>query len=222
MRGSARRVLRLAGAAAGLAVLWLLWDSVALYPLKLLVVFFHELGHGLAAVATGGRIREIAVTAAQGGWCDCPGGNAFVTLSAGYLGSLGFGAFLLWAATSRRDLDRWALAGLGALLVGATVAFVRRPLAVVLGLGAGVALAGAAARLGRRGRAVVLSVVGATSCAYAVLDVKSDVLDRPGLRSDAAALAELTGVPAAVWGVLWIGVSAAVLALLWRRVWSRL
>lgn len=217
-----RRLARIAAAAAGLAALWLLWDTVLLYPLKLLVVFFHELSHGLAAVATGGQIREIAVTADQGGWCACPGGDALVTLSAGYLGSLGFGAALVWAATAREVHGRWTLALLGALLVGTTVAYVRRPLPAVLGLGAGLALAGAAVRLGRRARAAVLAVLGTTSCLYAVLDVKSDVLDRPGLRSDAAALADLTGVPGLAWGLLWIGVSLGVLALLWRRVWSRL
>ncbi len=217
-----RRLARIAGVAAGLVALWLLWDTVLLYPLKLLVVLFHEVSHGLAAVATGGEIREIAVTAGQAGWCECPGGDAFVTLSAGYLGSLGFGAALLWAATARAAHGRWVLGALGLLLVGTTVAWVRRPLAVVLGLGAGVALAGAAARLGRRGRVAVLGVLGTTSCLYAVLDVKSDVLDRPGLESDAAALADLTGVPGVVWGVLWIGVSAVVLALLWRRVLARL
>lgn len=222
MKRGTRRLVRALGIAAGLAALWLLWDTVLLYPLQLLVVLFHEVGHGLAAVATGGEIREIAVTADRAGWCDCPGGDAFVTLSAGYLGSLAFGAALLWAATARAVHGRWVLALLGVLLVGSTVAWVRRPLAVVLGLGAGVALAGAAARLGRRGRAAVLGVLGTTSCLYAVLDIKSDVLDRPGLPSDAAALADLTGVPAVVWGVLWIAVSTVVLALLWRRVLARL
>lgn len=222
MSPTARRMLRALGVLAGLAALWLLWDTLLLYPLKLLVVLFHEVSHGLAAVATGGEIREIAVTADQGGWCECPGGDAFATLSAGYLGSLGFGAALLWAATARAGHGRWVLAALGALLAGMTVAYVRRPLAVVLGLGAGVALAGAAVRLGRRGRAAVLAVVGTTSCLYALLDIKSDVLDRPGLRSDAAVLADLTGVPGVVWGLLWIGVSVVVLALLWRRVLARL
>ena len=36
-------------------------------------------------------------------------------------------------------------------------------------------------------------VLGMTSCLYAVLDIKSDVLDRPNLPSDAAMLAEATG-----------------------------
>lgn len=222
MQRKRRRVVRALGVGAGLAVLWLLWDTVAVYPLKLLVVFFHEVSHGLAATATGGEIREIAVTAAEGGWCECPGGDPFLTLSAGYLGSLAFGALLLVAATARSGWGRAVLAVLGAVSAGLTVAHVRRPLAVVVGLGSGVALLGAAVRLGARGRTAVLAVLGATSCLYAVLDIKSDVLDRPGLQSDAAALAELTGVPTVLWGVLWAGVSIAAIVLLWQRVWARL
>eukprot|EP00425_Heterocapsa_triquetra_P025156 CAMPEP_0195122230 /NCGR_PEP_ID=MMETSP0448-20130528/125969_1 /TAXON_ID=66468 /ORGANISM="Heterocapsa triquestra, Strain CCMP 448" /LENGTH=51 /DNA_ID=CAMNT_0040159715 /DNA_START=86 /DNA_END=237 /DNA_ORIENTATION=+ len=40
---------------------------------------------------------------------------------------------------------------------------------------------------------LVLKVIGLTSCMYAVLDIKSDVLDRPYLRSDASMMAEATG-----------------------------
>ena len=38
-----------------------LWDTHWVYPLKLIVVFLHEISHGLAALATGGRIVEIQV-----------------------------------------------------------------------------------------------------------------------------------------------------------------
>ena len=60
------------------------WNSGIVYPLKILVVFFHELSHGLMAVFTGGSIREIQLFAAQGGLCVTAGGNRFLTLSAGY------------------------------------------------------------------------------------------------------------------------------------------
>ncbi len=62
----------------------------------------------------------------------------------------------------------------------------------------------------------ILKVIGLTSCLYAVLDIKSDVLDRPYLRSDARMLAELTHLPTIFWGLLWITIAviAAVLFLL--------
>jgi hypothetical protein len=215
------RLLRVGGFALALAALWMLWDTPVLYPLKLLVVLFHEVSHALAAVATGGEIREIAVTADQGGWCDCPGGNAFLTLSAGYLGSLAWGALLVESATGPGRLRQGVLAGLGLLLGVLTLGYVRRPLTLLLGLAAGGGLLWAALRLRAEGRKWVLAVLGTVSCLYALLDVKSDVLERPGAASDASALAALTGIPTLVWGVLWILVSVAVVAGLFRRAWRR-
>ena len=53
---------------------------------------------------------------------------------------------------------------------------------------------------------------------YAVWDVASDVLVRHSHESDAAALAQLTGVPAIVWGGLWIGLSLAALVYVIKRL----
>ena len=39
---------------------------------------------------------------------------------------------------------------------------------------------------------------------YAILDIKSDILDHPEVRSDAAMLSDITGVPTLAWGTLWI------------------
>jgi hypothetical protein len=60
-----------------------------------------------------------------------------------------------------------------------------------------------------------------TSCLYAVLDIKSDVLDRPHLPSDAAMLAEATGIPTVFWGILWIGVALVVCTSLFRWAWQK-
>ena len=45
----------------------LLWDSAVIFPLKILAIFFHELSHGLAAVATGGEIVSIELFLSEGG-----------------------------------------------------------------------------------------------------------------------------------------------------------
>jgi hypothetical protein len=66
----------------------------------------------------------------------------------------------------------------------------------------------------------ILVVLGLTSCLYAILDIKSDVLDRPHLPSDAHMLAELTGVPTVAWGVIWIGLALFVSGWLFRRAYQ--
>jgi hypothetical protein len=75
------------------------------------------------------------------------------------------------------------------------------------GAGAGIAFVAAAQKLSNTANGYILTVIGLTSTLYAVLDIKSDILDRPELRSDAVMLAEHTGIPAVVWGGLWMIVS---------------
>jgi hypothetical protein len=64
----------------------------------------------------------------------------------------------------------------------------------------------------------LLVTIGAISCLYALWDVADDVLRRSLGASDAAALARLTGVPAVLWGVAWIGVSVVVLLGVLRKL----
>lgn len=217
---SARRAaLLLLGAAV---LLWLLWGRGVLAPLRLVLVLLHELGHAAAAVATGGTVREIAVTAGEAGWCACPGGDAFVTLSAGYLGSVAWGAGLVAAATAGAGWARGALAVLAAALAAVVLVWGSGLVTVAVGLGAGLVLAAVALRAGPDLARGTLAALGLASCLYAVLDVKADVLERPGAPSDAAALAELTGLPTLAWGGLWWLASLTVFAWAARRAWRRL
>ncbi len=209
-----QRALLLAGVAVALT---LLWNTPIVWPLKILVVFFHELSHGLAAIATGGSVVSIEVVAAQGGICITRGGNAFLTLSAGYLGSLAWGALALIVATRTRH-DRGMLLVLGAVIAVATLLWVRpllsfgfafHALAAALLTAAGVWLPEVACDW-------LLRVFGLASCLYVVPDIWSDTIARSGQVSDARLLAESTGVPTVVWGALWIALALFVLAVTFR------
>jgi len=216
-----RRLHFLAGLAVYVIAVWFLWDTVFAWPVQMFVVLLHELSHGVVAIATGGTIREIGLSPDQGGFCRCPGGNAFLTLSAGYLGSLAWGALFIEVGRSGGRTSRVLLGLLGAGILALGLLTVRSGFAILLCLAAGAALVLAAFRLAAGGRELLLTALGLTSCLYAVLDIKSDILDRPGLPSDATALARMTGIPALVWGLAWIAVSLVVCAWLLRRAWSR-
>lgn len=210
----------LLGFAAFFAALWLLWNTPAVLPLKLFVVFLHEISHGIAAVATGGRIERIVIELNEGGACYCGGGSPFVTLSAGYLGSLGWGLLLVWLARFERRAH-WTTAAIGVVTALVTLLYVRTAFGFVFGLGVAAALLVAARHLPTPWNARLLYALGLTSALYAILDIKSDILDRPGLDSDARMLAELTGVPTLVWGALWIGSALGVVYLVGRRALRR-
>ena len=64
MKTPPRRLLLPLGLAAAALVLW---DTFLVYPFRLFVVFLHEISHGLAAVATGGRIVSIGLSFDEGG-----------------------------------------------------------------------------------------------------------------------------------------------------------
>lgn len=216
-----RRFGFLAGFAAYFAVLWLLWPTPIVYPLKIFVVLLHETSHALAAVASGGRVERILLTVDQGGATYVRGGSAFLMLSAGYLGSLAWGLVLLEAARAPNRWLRWIVAGVGGLVMAIAVLFVRNAFGLIFSLLFGAALVFAGRRLRPRGNAAALTVLGLTSALYAVLDIRSDILQRPHLESDAHMLGQLTGVPTLVWGVLWAGIALVACFFALRRAYLR-
>jgi len=216
-----RKLTFLLGFGAYFTVLWLLWSSPVVYPLKVFVVLLHEVSHGMAALATGGTIQRIVLDPGQGGACHCPGGSAFLTLSAGYLGSLLWGTGLVLLAQARRIRPRIVVGVAGGTIVGLTALYLRGAFALGFGLAFGLGLAAAARWLPAGANRILLRALGLTSCLYAVLDIKSDVLERPHLPSDAAMLAELTGVPTLLWGTLWISLALAACGWLVHHTWRR-
>jgi hypothetical protein len=209
------------GFAAYFVALWLLWDTPVVYPLKIFVVLLHEVSHGIAAVAGGGTIQEILITPNQGGACHCPGGVPFLTLSAGYLGSLAWGALLLGIAMRGGRWPRFGMAAVGVLVLAVGALYVRTAFGLTFALAFGAGLLASARWLPEAFTRTLLTALGLTSCLYAILDIKSDILDRPDLESDARMLAELTGVPTLVWGVLWIGLALAASWWLLSRAYRR-
>lgn len=200
---------RLALPLIGAILALLLWNTFIVYPIKIFVVLLHEMSHGLAAVLTGGSIERIEISFDEGGACVTRGGARFFILSAGYLGSLVWGALLLVAgARSRRD--REIVGAIGAVTLFVTLFYVRSGFGFFYGILASAFLLVAAWKLPARFSDGFLKVVGAVSCLYAVWDIGSDVLLRDVAGSDARALSELTSVPAIVWGLVWVGLALAV------------
>lgn len=192
------------------------WNEPWILPLKLFVVLVHEMSHAVAALLTGGRVGELSVHVNEAGHCVSAGGIPFVVVSAGYLGSMLAGAALLLVA-ARTRASRLVAAVLGALVAIVALRFVpEASFGRAFAVFAGIAL-GLLSLCPPVVTEFALRVIGLTSCLYAILDVKHDVLDRDHPHSDAMQLERLTGVPGFVWGVLWIGVSLVVTALAARH-----
>jgi hypothetical protein len=78
------------------AVMWFIpFSDWALYPVRLLVTFFHEAGHALATFLTFGSVKSLVVNPNGSGMVTSTGGVRFLISSAGYLGTTLLGAALV-------------------------------------------------------------------------------------------------------------------------------
>ena len=202
-------------------VLAIFWDHPLVWPLKILVVLFHELGHAAMAWLTGGEVVSIGLSPDQGGVTYTRGGWRIAILNAGYLGSLGFGVGLLAAARTETGARTGAY-GLAVLLAGVSLWFVRPLLSFGFAFSAlsAALLWGFARRASSDVNQLAVRGLGVFSVMYAVWDIRSDILWSSNTTSDAAKLAELTWIPATVWGFAWLGLGLATLVAT-RHWWFR-
>ncbi len=191
-------------------LVFVFWDTPIVLPLKILVVFLHELSHALAAILTGGEVADLTLSPQQGGRVMARGGNRFVILSAGYLGSLLIGMTLLIAAL-RTHWDRFVLGMFGGVMILVTILYVREPFPMLFCAGVGVVMLLIAYFLDRRVCDLVLRVIGLTSMIYAPYDIFDDTIRRSSIHSDAYMLAEYAGGTTMMWGGLWLCLSLAAI-----------
>ncbi len=193
-----------------LGLITLCWEYPILYPLKLLVVFFHESSHALATLLTGGSVKEFAINQQQGGHVISQGGNAFIILSAGYIGSLLWGVGI-YIASVKSLYDKTIMRVLGLSIILITVLLSSTVFSWLFGLLSGGAMLLMAKFLADEYNDFALRLIGLTSMMYAPLDIYSDTISRHHLQSDAYFLAEYTGGTTLLWGSLWILISVIVI-----------
>ena len=186
-----------------------LWSSPVIQPVKIMVVLFHEISHGLMALASGGKVMSIVITADEGGACETEGGLPLLIVSAGYLGSMFVGGLLLYLSRFRGGVPV-VYTLLTLTLGGAIFTVLHDPYSRTFAT----ALAGSFLMVGLLAPALLgalfLRVLGTVSCLYSILDIYWDVLAKPAYaaENDAVAFSSLTGVPPQAVGLAWLGVSA--------------
>lgn len=190
--------------------IFFLWSTPALYPLKLLIVFFHESSHALMTIATGGQVIELEIDRMQGGHVISAGGNRFVTLTAGYLGSLIWGVAIYLLAVGSK-YDKAIMFCLGIIIMAVTTLFVRDLFAFGFSGLTGLFMILMGVKAPMQINDIILRVIGVTSMSYVPLDVYSDTIARSSLRSDAFMLAEEFGGTTVLWGTIWLLVSVVIL-----------
>lgn len=211
-------------------VLWFIpFAEFLTYPFRIFVTFIHEGGHALAALLTGNSVASLSVaTNASGETYTTQGGlfSQVLISSAGYLGSMVFGALLL-ILIRRAVAARMVLIGSGILIFGLTMIFgLIKPIfwmtawsGIPFTLFAGLFISAALILIAKFASAKVatffVSFLAVQSVLNALFDLKTvfflSAPFGPTVPTDAVNMAQATGIPAIFWTVIWISLALGIL-----------
>ena len=203
-----------------MSAIFYLWSSPLIQPVKIMVVLFHEMSHGLMAILTGGNVLSIWISPDEGGACETEGGMPLLVVSAGYLGSMFFGGMILYLSRFRVFVPM--VFGLLALMVIAAIVTVleesfSRSFAAVL--------AGTFIFMGFLAptflASFVLRVIGTVSCLYSIFDIYWDILAERGnqiVQNDAVVFARLSGISPEMVGMAWLVASVVFFLFVLRQM----
>jgi hypothetical protein len=216
---------------ASLAMWMIPYASILAYPFRLFAVFIHEGGHALTAVLTGNTVASLSVAPDGSGLTYATSGfwSGLLIDSAGYLGTMAFGVFLLFLIRKsvKSKFILFFCAGLVAML---TLGFgLLKPLWTVSGLtgipftlAAGIAvtagLIAAGVFAGRKVSLFVVSLLAVQCLLNAVFDLGnvfmlSSPLAGTRVLTDAVNMQTLTGIPPIVWALVWIALGVGMLMI---------
>lgn len=225
-----RRIADLAIMALVSVVLWQTsWGSILLYPFTILATWFHEMGHGFAAIVTGGSFEGLLIYPNGSGVAlsllpveASVFSHAFVS-AAGPLGPPVAGALLILASRSRRA-TRIALVVLASALLLTTLVWVRSLVGWIVLPILGLLILAIAGRGSAKLRDFAIQALGVQACISTYqhsgyLFTEGGVIGGRAQRSDTAAIADSLLLPYWFWGG---AISLVILALLGTSLWLAL
>jgi Peptidase M50B-like len=197
------------------------------HPLRLLSTLFHEMGHGIAALAVGGSFRDFELFSDGSGiaYTSSPDtSQARAIVAAGGLVGPAVAAALCFIAGKTPGFARFLLAIFAVAALFACVWIVKNSFGMVFVGGVGVVLGWIALQSGVRGPQIALILLG-TQLALSVYS-RADYLFTPvahtlngSMPSDVATIASALLMPYWFWGVVCGGFSLLVLLLGVRVLW---
>lgn len=203
-----------------------LWDTIVIYPIKIFVVMLHEISHGLMAELMGGDIIKIEINHMIGGSCTStrPPGfwPSFMIASAGYLGSLIWGVIIFLTASHTKYIRLLAaIIGIGSLIITYYVIKSGELFGILFCAGFTLFMFASVKYLPLSILEYLLKFIGLTSSLYVILDIKSDLISRSGIGSDADQIAQMTGIPSVVIGITWMLIAITIVYYMLKYSISR-
>src|ERR1043166_3256705 len=204
-------------------VLWFIpYAEILTYPFRIFVTFIHEGGHAIAALLTGNSVSSLSVAMNTSGATYTTQGGLFSQMfisSAGYLGSMAFGALLL--VLIRKAIQaRIVLLCCSVLIFGLTMIYGFFKPILSFGFVAGLSIAVGLFLIARFATNRVATFFVSFLAVQCVLNALTDLKTvfflsspfAPAVPTDAVNMAQATGFPAILWAGVWI---VAALGILW-------
>ncbi|MEG3640320.1 M50 family metallopeptidase [Magnetococcus sp. PR-3] len=183
------------------------------WPFMLLESYFHELGHGLAALLTGGHFHRIELFVDGRGLATTAGGWRLLILFSGYFMAALSGTIIYLAVSLPNPKQAPRLAWLLAIIVGLSVLLWMRDVTSWMIGGSLTLLFLLAVQWGKA--LFVQAFLQFCGISVLVSAVQSPLYQLGQTGSDAAKLANLTFIPAIVWVLLWMATALWLLYQLW-------
>jgi len=216
-------------------VLWFIpFAEILTYPFRIFVTFIHEGGHAIAALLTGNSVQSLSIaTNASGETYTSQGGtiSQMLVASAGYLGSMVYGALLL-VLIRKAIAARIVLIGSAALVFALTMIYglikpamtgvvsSALPFTIIAGTLLSLGLVAIAKYAKPRVASFFVSLLAVQCILNALLDLKTVFFlsspFAPSVPTDAVNMYNATGIPALVWSVMWIAMAIVILAVAMR------
>jgi uncharacterized membrane protein YciS (DUF1049 family) len=171
--------------------------------LSQLVTFLHELGHAMAAMATGGHVLALQVNLDGSGFCTTSGGSRALVLCGGYVGSVLFGNIMLYVGIHYKFLSRIFSAGMAFGMVLVSLMWFSTLISFAFTFLVGGLLLFLFMKVAWAGRAFMI-IAGAYSILYVLHDY------RIGPSSDLQAFASVMGLTPLLWMYIWLGIAVAI------------
>jgi len=191
------------------------YNSYLVFPIKLFVVFLHEISHTIAAYLTGGKVSYLTFNLNLSGKTVIEKGNSIFIASSGYLGSLAIGILLYLSSYSKR-LKKWLLNTLFFLIFIITINLVQGGLQIFLGLFVSAVFFIIPRYLSNYVANLILKFIGLSSCLYVLADIKEDLLTSTLRETDTQILEYITGISSTLIGFIWLLLSALAIFFLFR------
>jgi len=206
----------LTATALTIAISWVPFGELVVYPLRLFVTFIHEGGHALVALLTLGSVERLIIYADASGVTHTVGGLSPLIASAGYLASTAYGAGLLMLLHDG-GRAKAVLTVTAALILTLTGFFAANSFSLFIGIALTGLLMWVAIGWSARWAHFFLSFLAVQCCLNALYDLKTLFLisATTNIHSDAVNMQNLTMIPAIVWASAWtiISLLALVIAL---------